>query len=467
LIRGPPRITERANPESPSFSSDSPAKTACPLAKAISRLLSVCSLAGKPDVDLYPRSGGIHLDKGTGDGIRLRDRTMEPSGSISHSESGDGRKFLHLPLVSVIIINFNYGRFLRAAVDSIIGQTYPNIECIVVDNASTDESGAVLDAIEAAFSNVKVIRRADNGWQTRAALEGFAVSAGPYVIFLDADDLLLPSCVETHVFVHLSLRVHVGFTSGDMLQVSGDQVVLGTEHAFNRVMKTCRGIKPRAARPYRHEFGETWPPENFDCRVLETIRFVRLTNQWVWSPTSGNCFRRDALCLFADNPALQNLKTGTDLYFCIGINAVSGSVLIDAPVAVYRLHGGNIYSQRPQLNHVLCYAPGGGGDSNAEARAALVDHVVARAHRFVGHHAFIRIEFLWLLWRLDCRNPDPSAPRWARRSRVVAALVKHYDSTSPLLGGWPVKAWLALCLVPLKVISGLGKNFGEPLPPPA
>jgi glycosyltransferase involved in cell wall biosynthesis len=407
------------------------------------------------------------LDEGTGDGFRLRDSTMEPSGSISHCGSGDGKQFLRLPLVSVIVVNFNYGRFLRAAVDSVCGQTYPNIECIVVDNASIDESGAVLRAIEARYANVKVIRRADNGGQTRAALEGFAASAGPYVIFLDADDLLLPNCVETHVFVHLSLRVHVGFTSGDMLQVSGDQVVLGTEHALNRVMKTGRGIKPRAVRPYRHAFGETWPPENFDCRVLDRIRFVRLTGQWVWSPTSGNCFRRDALCLFADNPALQNLKTGTDLYFCIGINAISGSVLIDAPVAVYRLHGGNIFSRRPQLNHVLCYEPGGAGDSNAKARAALVDHVVAHGHRFVGQHAFIRMELLWLLWRLDCKNPDPDAPRWARRSRAAAALVKNYGSTSPLLGGWPVKAWLVLRLVPLTVISGLGKNFGGRLPPPA
>ncbi|MDQ6868089.1 MAG: glycosyltransferase [Pseudomonadota bacterium] len=412
------------------------------------------------------------MDEGTSDGFHLLGSTIDAADSarvvnrFSGNDSGNGEKLLHLPLVSVVVVNFNYGRFLRAAVDSVFGQTYPNIECIVVDNASTDESGAVLRAIEAGYANVKIIRRADNGGQTRAALEGFAASAGPYVIFLDADDLLLPHCVETHVFVHLSLRVHVGFTSGDMLQTSGDQVVLGTEHAFNRVMKTGRGIKPRAVRPYRHAFGETWPLENFDCRVLETIRFMRLTDQWVWSPTSGNCFRRDALCLFADNPALHNMKTGTDLYFCLGINAVSGSVLIDNAVAVYRLHGGNIFSQRPQLNHVLCYEPGGAGDSNAKARAALVDHVVARAHRFVGQHDFIWIEFLWLLWRIDCENPDPGAPRWARRSRGVAALVKNYDSIAPLLGRWPVMAWLALHLAPLKVISGLGKNpAGERTPP--
>ncbi|MGH6935855.1 MAG: glycosyltransferase family 2 protein, partial [Methylocella sp.] len=156
------------------------------------------------------------MGQGTGDQFLLRDRTIDfvrAANRFSGKDSGDGRKFLRLPLVSVIIVNFNYGRFLRAAVDSVFGQTYPNVECIVVDNASTDESGAVLGAIEGAYANLKIIRRTDNGGQTRAALEGLAASAGPYVIFLDADDFLLPNCVETHVFVHLSLRIHAGFTS--------------------------------------------------------------------------------------------------------------------------------------------------------------------------------------------------------------------------------------------------------------
>ncbi len=370
---------------------------------------------------------------------------------------GGRANLIRLPLVSVVIINFNYGRFLRAAVESVFGQTYPNVECIVVDNASTDESGAVLQAIKARHVPVKIIRRAENSGQTQAALEGFAASSGPYVIFLDADDFLLPNCIETHIFVHLSLRVHVGFTSGDMLQLSEDQVVLGTEHAFNRVMQTGRGIKPRASRPYKHLLGEAWPPEDFDQRVLDKIRFVGLTGQWVWSPTSANCFRRDALNLFADHPALPSLRTGTDLYFCLGINAVSGSVLIDAPVAVYRLHGGNIYSRRPQLNHVLCYEPGGSGDSNAKARAVLVDHLIEQADRFV-ERGWLWIQYLWLLWWVDCPNPDTGGPRWARQSRGAAALVRNYDAISSLLGQWPIKAWLALRLVPLKVISSLGKN---------
>jgi glycosyltransferase involved in cell wall biosynthesis len=393
-----------------------------------------------------------------------RDETARPVSSFSGSDSIAGQVSVRLPLVSIIVVNFNYGRFLGAAVDSVFGQTYPNIECIVVDNASTDESSAVLRTIAARYPDVKIIRRMENAGQTPAALDGLTASSGPYVIFLDADDFLLPECVETHVFVHLSLRIHTGFTSGDMLQLSGDQVVLGTEHAFNRLMQTRRGKKPRAVRPYRHPSGDTWPRPEFDRSVLETIRFVRLTSQWVWAPTSSNCFRRDALCLFADNPALQRLRTGTDLYFCLSINAISGSVLIDKAVAVYRLHGGNVYSQHPQLNHVLCYQPAGSGDSNEKARMALVDHLVAHASRFVGR-GFLWIEFLWLLWRVDCKNDDPGAPRWARRSRAAAVLVKNFNSVFPILGEWPVKVWLALRLVPLTVIYRLGTIPTKKHPP--
>lgn len=352
---------------------------------------------------------------------------------------------LSLPLVSVIVVNYNYGRFLGAAVDSIFHQTYPNVECVIVDNASTDESPAVLRGIEARYPRAKVIRRAANDGQTPAALDGLAESSGPYVIFLDADDMLLPHGVASHVYVHLSLRVHVGFTSGDLLQVLNNQVVLGSEEAFNRVISANRGVKADAARPYRHAAGEamgaSWPEDGFDRSILDRIRFVApMTNEWVWSPTSGNCFRRDALALFADNPALDGLRTGTDLYFCLGVNAITGSVLIDDALGVYRLHGGNMFSKRPQLHNVLSYEPGGSGDSNAQAKAILIDHLIDRAAFFL-QRGWTAFDYARLLRRLDCSDPDagPLSPRWSARSRVASVLVRRFPAIAPVLGPWIVR----------------------------
>ena len=372
----------------------------------------------------------------------------------------DAKSSLRLPLVSIIIVNFNYGRFLEAAVGSVFRQTYPNLECIVVENGSTDDSACVLRSIEACHPSIKTIYWTENDGQTKAILAGLAACSGPYVIFLDADDMLLPECVETHIFVHLSLRIHAGFTSGDMLQLSGDQIVLGTENGFNRRMQTRRGIKPRLIRPYRHPAEELWPRPEFDQKVLQTIRFVGATSWWLWAPTSANCFRRDALDLFTGNPDLQQLKIGSDLYFCLGVNAISGSVLIDKPLAAYRLHAANQYSRRPQLNNVLAGDPADKAGHDRQARAALAKHLVTSASRFAGQ-GWTWIEFLWLLWVMDCPDNRPDLPRWARRSAGAAAIVSNFALLRGLLGAWPVKAWLALRRVPPKVIFGLKRNPPE------
>ena len=96
------------------------------------------------------------------------------------------------PLVSIVVDNFNYGRFLRAAIDSAMAQTYTPIEVIAVDDGSTDNSHEVIssygDRVTAVFK--------PNGGHASAFNAGFRASRGSIVMFLDADDLLLPCAVE-------------------------------------------------------------------------------------------------------------------------------------------------------------------------------------------------------------------------------------------------------------------------------
>ena len=65
------------------------------------------------------------------------------------------------------------GRFLRQAIDSICEQTDPNIECIIIDDVSTDESAVILLDISKRYPSAAIFRRNDNGGQTLAAQEGF------------------------------------------------------------------------------------------------------------------------------------------------------------------------------------------------------------------------------------------------------------------------------------------------------
>jgi hypothetical protein len=89
-------------------------------------------------------------------------------------------------VVSIIVVNHNYGRFVAEAVESALGQTYERVEVIVVDDGSTDGSRAVIDR----YGDRVVAVPKENGGQASAFNAGFRHASGSAVIFLDADDVL-------------------------------------------------------------------------------------------------------------------------------------------------------------------------------------------------------------------------------------------------------------------------------------
>ena len=96
------------------------------------------------------------------------------------------------PLVNIIINNYNYGRFLREAIDSALNQTYSNIEVIVVDDGSTDDSREIIAGYGKRI--IPVLKK--NGGQATAFNEGLKASQGEIICFLDADDWFAPNKVE-------------------------------------------------------------------------------------------------------------------------------------------------------------------------------------------------------------------------------------------------------------------------------
>jgi glycosyltransferase involved in cell wall biosynthesis len=95
------------------------------------------------------------------------------------------------PLVSVIIGNYNYGEYLGAAIESVLQQTYSNLELIVVDDGSTDHSRQVMEA----YGDRIVALYQQNGGQTAAFNTGINHAQGSIVCFLDADDIYHPEKV--------------------------------------------------------------------------------------------------------------------------------------------------------------------------------------------------------------------------------------------------------------------------------
>lgn len=96
---------------------------------------------------------------------------------------------------SIIIDNYNFGRFLSDAIDSCLSQTYARVEIIVVDDGSTDNSRDII----ANYRERVIPVLKENGGQASAFNAGFKVSRGDVIFFLDSDDMYIPSAVATAI----------------------------------------------------------------------------------------------------------------------------------------------------------------------------------------------------------------------------------------------------------------------------
>src|SRR3954462_550758 len=102
------------------------------------------------------------------------------------------------PLLSVVTTVFNTAPYLRAAVESILAQTFRDFEYILVDDGSSDGSLASLREFERRDPRVRVISRGNTGI-VRAANDGIALARGRYLARMDGDDLSIPTRFEKQV----------------------------------------------------------------------------------------------------------------------------------------------------------------------------------------------------------------------------------------------------------------------------
>jgi glycosyltransferase involved in cell wall biosynthesis len=103
---------------------------------------------------------------------------------------------MSVPRVSICMPCHNAGKYVAEALDSILAQSYPNIEIIVVNDGSRDNSAEVLESYRS--RGVKLIHQENRG-QCAAANRAFAESTGEYIKFFDADDILSPDFIQAQV----------------------------------------------------------------------------------------------------------------------------------------------------------------------------------------------------------------------------------------------------------------------------
>jgi glycosyltransferase involved in cell wall biosynthesis len=115
--------------------------------------------------------------------------------------------------VDVVVPCYQYGRFLRECVESILSQGVDNIRVLIIDNASTDNSLEVARQVAAGDRRVEVIAHPRNVGATASYNEGIDWACAEYFVLLDADDLLAPGCLERALPI-MEANPEVGFAYG-------------------------------------------------------------------------------------------------------------------------------------------------------------------------------------------------------------------------------------------------------------
>ena len=133
-----------------------------------------------------------------------------------------------LPRVSVVVTCFNCPDYVGDAIRSVARQSFRDFDCVIVDDASTDNSAAVVQQVldELADPRFRLIRLEKNVGQTGATRRGLAAVQAPFVCFLDSDDLWNEDFLERHLAAHLNESYAVGFTACNARLIDGQGALI-------------------------------------------------------------------------------------------------------------------------------------------------------------------------------------------------------------------------------------------------
>jgi glycosyltransferase involved in cell wall biosynthesis len=219
------------------------------------------------------------------------------------------------PLVSIIINNKNYDKYISEAINSALNQTYQNIEVIVVDDGSTDNSQTIINS----YKEKVIAIFKENGGQASAFNEGYKVAKGEIVCFLDSDDIFDKYKIAEIVKI---------YEENPEVDWCFHQVVFLDQKSGNHIGKS-------------NEHGTK------KCDFRSQIRGGKLP-YFTCPSTSGLTFSRSFLDQALPMPVGKDVII-SDLYLKILSMGISKGFFLDKDLALIRVHEKNRYTQRTDV----------------------------------------------------------------------------------------------------------------------
>ena len=128
-------------------------------------------------------------------------------------------------LVSIIMPNYNSGRFIAESIESILAQTHENWELILVDDCSSDDSVKVIESLITDDKRIKLIKLAENSGPAIARNRAIKEAKGRYIAFLDSDDLWHPDKLSKQLSFMKEQDVSLSFTGYDRIDEQSGMVI--------------------------------------------------------------------------------------------------------------------------------------------------------------------------------------------------------------------------------------------------
>lgn len=142
---------------------------------------------------------------------------------------------MNMPTISIIIPIYNVAPYIIECLESVYNQSYPNIEVILVNDCSTDESMQIVDdyLISKQFKEIKIIHHPHNKGLSEARNTGINHAIGDFIFFIDSDDYITSNCIESFVSLALKYRTtNVIFGSATPLPTTWDKICISSNKDF-------------------------------------------------------------------------------------------------------------------------------------------------------------------------------------------------------------------------------------------
>ncbi len=309
--------------------------------------------------------------------------------------------------VSVILPSYNHARYLRGAIDSVIAQSWPDVELIVVDDGSRDTSPSLLREILVACPRPMRVLLQTNRGAHEAINRGLTVARGEIMAILNSDDAYLQERLETMVKAMRVQGALLGFS--DVLPIDDDGHAVSAMHPF------VNGLKPLMDRVRQARNG------------TELTLILATGNAAI---STGNLvFRRD---LLAHTGGFRAMTGNHDWDFLLAASTVMPPLFVDRPLYRYRLHDSNTITQHALLSFIeveCCLA------RLFDLKPTLLDpehHLFSKQARGPTIRSGNYSD-----WRFCTRNDEPTAIEPSTATSPISILLPTYNTP---------EIWLRKCI---------------------